>query len=804
MKKSIFLLSLLLSFLAFHAHATIVYVDSAHTGGTQNGASWATAFSNFQSGINAANAGDSVWVAKGTYTPDAANLYAFNMKEGVKILGGFLNNYTAFSQRNIQANATILKGNNNSVINNINNSLTNAALIDGFTITNGFSAQGGGIKNYNASPTINNCVFSNDTAYFDSYSKGGAIYNYNNNSKISNCIFLNNIVNVGNTSDVLGGGAIYNESATVMITDCSFSNNNTHLWGNLTCGGAIYNSAANVVITNCIFDSNESSFYGGAIANRNGSVLQVNGSNFLSNTTSSGGAIFNEASMLTINHSIFNGNTSSGDVTITGIAPGGGAIFNMAYLTVDSSSFSSNNANGHLGCAILNEQYLYSNIKHCEFIGNGAPDSYSSGGAICNSHSDSISVVENCIIASNRAFSGGGVTNISARLLASNSLFSKNIADTTGIAWGGAIYNVEQAHSTIVNCDIVGNSARDAMGGGIFNRSGSSSSIINSIVWGNTDGVANEDSSSNMSYYSLVQGMPANSLYHNLDGNINPNFVDTANNDYRLTNLSLCINTGSNDSISAGITTDIAGNDRIFDGMVDLGAYEYNIIAAPSVNLGSDSFICAGSIISLTAPYFAYASYQWNTGDTGRIIEANIAGTYYVTISNALGLSSDTINIIVNPLPIVTLGNDTSIIAGSSIALNAGNPGSAYLWNTGATSQTITIDTSGTYSVTVTNSNGCSGTDTIVISIAPLGINEVGAVANTFAIHPNPTHDLVNIGITDLKLLHTNAILIDAYGRVVRSITIEHKSQPLSLAGLAPGIYILKMENGAAAKIVKE
>jgi hypothetical protein len=61
------------------AYATVIYVDSAQAGGTQNGTSWATAFYDLQVGINAATSDDTLWVAKGTY--QRAAFTSFSMKQ---------------------------------------------------------------------------------------------------------------------------------------------------------------------------------------------------------------------------------------------------------------------------------------------------------------------------------------------------------------------------------------------------------------------------------------------------------------------------------------------------------------------------------------------------------------------------------------------------------------------------------------------------------------------------------------------------------------------------------------------------
>lgn len=76
----------------------------------------------------------------------------------------------------------------------------------------------------------------------------------------------------------------------------------------------------------------------------------------------------------------------------------------------------------------------------------------------------------------------------------------------------------------------------------------------------------------------------------------------------------------------------------------------------------------------------------------------------------------DTITVTYSTNPVVNLGTDQTICSIDSITLDAQNPGMNYNWNTGATTQTITVNTAGTYSVTVTNAAGCSGSDQFILS----------------------------------------------------------------------------------------
>src|SRR6185369_14009650 len=104
--------------------------------------------------------------------------------------------------------------------------------------------------------------------------------------------------------------------------------------------------------------------------------------------------------------------------------------------------------------------------------------------------------------------------------------------------------------------------------------------------------------------------------------------------------------------------------------------------------------------------------FLWSTSASTQTISVNASGTYYVTVTTGSCTTSDTIQVTVVPNLVVNLGNDTSLCIGGSITLDAGNPGSTFLWNTSATTQTITANTSGTYYVTVTKGN-CIVSDTV-------------------------------------------------------------------------------------------
>jgi hypothetical protein len=254
------------------------YVDSANTSGTYNGVAWATAYNKLETAITAAAAGDTIWVAQGTYQPSAYTSYV--LKNGVAIYGGFANTDTSFHQRGWTTRKTILKGNNARVFYNYFSSgaqLLASAVLDGFTITNGTTnSYGGGMYNYYASPTLSNIIFLNNSCTASGFAVGGAIYNVNATSSYTNITFDGNkAVSTGGQSQ---GGAIFNSGSTLTMTNVVFLGNRSESGSGSGCysmGGALYNASSTVITFNkvvfsrngCICLNPQARTYGGAIYN---------------------------------------------------------------------------------------------------------------------------------------------------------------------------------------------------------------------------------------------------------------------------------------------------------------------------------------------------------------------------------------------------------------------------------------------------------------------------------------------------------------------------------------------------------
>ncbi len=150
------------------------------------------------------------------------------------------------------------------------------------------------------------------------------------------------------------------------------------------------------------------------------------------------------------------------------------------------------------------------------------------------------------------------------------------------------------------------------------------------------------------------------------------------------------------------------------------------VSAVPSISIttpNNNTSICNGSDILLTASP-GFVSYTWSDANgtigTSQTAIVNQAGDYQVTGITSFGCTSspDSITISILPSPSPNLGNDTTLCSQGTLNLNAGAGFTSYAWSTGATTPTITANGPGTYTVIVTDQNGCEGSDQIVIGQA--------------------------------------------------------------------------------------
>lgn len=207
---------------------------------------------------------------------------------------------------------------------------------------------------------------------------------------------------------------------------------------------------------------------------------------------------------------------------------------------------------------------------------------------------------------------------------------------------------------------------------------------------------------------------------------------------------------------------------------------------------GAASVVAQGGV----PPY----TYSWlPSGAGGASVTGLAAGSHQVIVTDSSGCQSvQTATVLSeNPSPSVDLGVDQLITNGDDVTLNAGNH-TTYNWSTGGSGSSITVSSTGTYWVVVTNDAGCSATDTVYIEIWPLGVNELDN-NGTLSLFPNPTGDVLNLQwSSEQSVSGLNIIITNTHGQVVMSKTNVSLStgETLSLdaSQLASGVYNMSLE----------
>ena len=136
-------------------------------------------------------------------------------------------------------------------------------------------------------------------------------------------------------------------------------------------------------------------------------------------------------------------------------------------------------------------------------------------------------------------------------------------------------------------------------------------------------------------------------------------------------------------------------------------------------------------------------SFDWSTDQSDRIITAIGPGTYSVLVIDQYGCTArDTVTLTSSPSPTFGLGNDTTICLRSPTVLEAPEGYTAYNWNTGETERAIVVEEQGEYVATITDIHGCTGSDTLLVTVDPEALPNDLYIANAFSPNADNLNDL--------------------------------------------------------------
>jgi hypothetical protein len=170
--------------------------------------------------------------------------------------------------------------------------------------------------------------------------------------------------------------------------------------------------------------------------------------------------------------------------------------------------------------------------------------------------------------------------------------------------------------------------------------------------------------------------------------------------------------------------------------------------ATPTITANGPTTFCSGGSVTLTSS--AGTTYLWSTGATTASISPTTAGSYTVQITNVSGCQSAASTaavITLNPLPAtptITANGPTTLCAGGSVTLTS-SAGSTYLWSTNETTASISPTTSGSYSVKVTNVNGCESVSSIATVVTVNSLLATPSVSPTQPTCAEPTTGTITV-----------------------------------------------------------
>ncbi|MFM7813708.1 MAG: M43 family zinc metalloprotease, partial [Flavobacteriales bacterium] len=149
------------------------------------------------------------------------------------------------------------------------------------------------------------------------------------------------------------------------------------------------------------------------------------------------------------------------------------------------------------------------------------------------------------------------------------------------------------------------------------------------------------------------------------------------------------------------------------------------IFGNPTASATGTNPLCAGNTngsVSASASGNAPYTYNWSTGATGANLNNVAAGTYTVTVTDANGCTAQASSTLVNPTTLTVSGTTTNASCNGtntgSVALNVtgGTGNKTYAWSNGSSTSSLSNAPAGSYSVTVTDANGCSANQSFSIT----------------------------------------------------------------------------------------
>lgn len=213
----------------------------------------------------------------------------------------------------------------------------------------------------------------------------------------------------------------------------------------------------------------------------------------------------------------------------------------------------------------------------------------------------------------------------------------------------------------------------------------------------------------------------------------------------------------------------------------------------PFFNFPDELYICPGRVLLLETGK-PHMRHRWQDQSDQPFFTVWQPGLYWVRVTSACSNTwIDSVQIRMGEYPLVDLGEDIYDCSSGPVVLDAGNPGSTYRWQDGSTTSTYTVRAGGTHYVTVTNTMGCSTTDSILVD-CPIGLEEAGLEA-LVSLYPNPAAEHVEVRFA--KATHAEISVWSSTGQqvvpAVKGISVPGNPLRISCGNLAAGVYLVRI-----------
>lgn len=608
-----------------------VYHVSTSGNDANSGLSWNQAKRTVGAGVSTAWSGDQVLVAGGTY----GNTHV-GLRPGVQLLGGYAGTGPNPDARDTQVYETILDGNGFGAVVYVAPAQANRppSKVDGFTITHGHFGfyldnanvtvsnnhivansgdYGAGINGPGGAPQITGNLIENNKGT----GNGGGIHLVNSSPYIAGNIIRNNTVDgfgaaiaMGSCHFVIENNQILNNTANYcggigLSTGTGTIHNNTITGNksNIQQGGGIDSSATPIIITNNTIKNNRSPWTGGILLAYAPLEITVTGNTISDNNGDAAGGFACFRSNGTLANNKIENNVCAGGAAGVWVA-------DLSNLDISDNTIKNNKANnGNGGGLWLVDSTL---TLHRNQISDNTCNGY--GGGLF-SNNNTLDLQFNHILRNTAKYNGGGAEILGTRsTMVANNLFDGNEGQyncaltfaygssfkaynntfvNTKTHNGGTTLGLYQASATLANNILANNPA-----GGIYSNPGgvavADTLCYNNLSFGN-----------GWDFGGQVQVF--NALY------VDPQFANAAGGDYTLKPTSPAIDAGNNASV-APENLDLAGQTRVFDGYVDLGAYE---IQTPLLDVSASVQVTRGGFRrNATTGRYTQTVTLTNTGGT--------------------------------------------------------------------------------------------------------------------------------------------------------------------------------------------